>query len=85
MTGLSEPIFPHPNPLPEGEETLFQQHCPVAHQGNRLSSSITKEPRKNKVLTLALSPIVTPAKAGVQKASRTLDSGFRRNDDQHVA
>ena len=27
VRGLPEPIFPHPNPLPEGEGTLSQQHC----------------------------------------------------------
>ena len=30
VRGLSEPTFPHPNPLPEGEGTLSQQHCSPA-------------------------------------------------------
>jgi hypothetical protein len=33
LRGHSERIFPHPNPLPEGEGTLIQQHCPPLKGG----------------------------------------------------
>ena len=44
---------------------------------------MTKIPKSDiAVLTVSLNfPDVTPAKAGVQKWFKSLDSGFRRNDD----
>jgi hypothetical protein len=56
------------------------------HFGHPAEWRRAKRSSKNNYLSLTSAPIVTPAEAGVQKALKSLDSGFRRNDiSPHLA